>query len=192
MQASLRPIRQFAAFLAVIGGALALTACLVSENPLLDASNARGKPLKPGQYQSCPYEDGKPADDCAALDISQEGGLYRFQPLEENETPTLVRFRALGAGGFLAQMWGEDDRGYWYFYAEKAKGALQMMMIDCQSLPASHRDSLVARGDLALEDDGKTCVGKTLAGAENAAKAYRGVNAVKPDEVLVISKAPAQ
>ncbi|MEQ8750616.1 MAG: hypothetical protein RIC52_12655, partial [Amphiplicatus sp.] len=77
MPASLRPIRQFVTRFAIIAAAFALNACLVSENPLLDASNARGKPLKPGQYQSCPYEDEKPADECAPLDISREGGLYK-------------------------------------------------------------------------------------------------------------------
>lgn len=189
MPASLRPFRQFAERFSIVATALALSACLVSENPLLDASNARGKPLKPGAYQSCPYEDGNLVDGCEPLDISQDGRLYLFQPLEEGEAPTFVRFRSLGAGGYLAQMWGEDDDGYWYFYAEKAKDALQMAMIDCQSLPASLRDSLVDGDDLALEDDGKTCVAKTLAGAERAAEAYRGS---KAGEILVISKAPAQ
>ncbi len=192
MPASLRPFRQVMACFAVIITAVALSACLVSEAPLLDASNARGKPLKPGAYQSCPYEDGNPVDECAPLGISRDGRLYRFQPLEEGEEPTFVRFRSLGAGGFLAQMWGEDDGGYWYFYAEKEKGALKMAMIACANLPAPLRDGLVASGDLALEDDGKTCVAKTLAGAEGAAKAYRGEDAVKADEVLVISKAPAE
>jgi len=187
MRTSLRTGARFIVIAALLG----LSACLVSENPLLNDDNARGKPLTPGAYESCQYEEGNEGD-CVPLDISREGALYRFQPLEEDEEPTLVRFRPIGRGGFLAQMWSEDDGGYWYFYADRKQGALRMIMIDCQSLPAALRDGLVSKGDLEVEDDGKTCVAKTLSGAEKAAGAYRGADAIKPDAVMVISKAAAR
>lgn len=164
-----------------------LAGCLVSETPLLNDLNAPARPLDAGPHMSCQYENGEDGD-CLPLDVSVRGALYVFQPLEEGEDPTLARFRALSGGGFLVQMSGEEGGGYWYFYADRLKDGVRLVMIDCENLPAKLRDRLAAKGALVVEDGGRSCVAKTLAGAEQAAKAYRGRNAVAAQTFMTITK----
>lgn len=178
-----RPARVGSAFFA----AAMLAGCLVSETPLLNDLNARARPLDAGLHQSCQHEHGEQGD-CRPLDVSLRGALYVLQPLEHDEEPTLARFRAMSGGGFLAQMSGEEGGGYWYFYADRREDGVRLVMIECESLPATLRDGLARKGALALEDNGRTCVANTLAGAEAAAKAYRGRNAVVPQTFMTLSK----
>lgn len=173
--------------LAALFAAATLAGCLVSETPLLNDLNAHARPLKPGPYMSCQYENGAQGD-CLPLDVSLRGALYVLQPREADEDPTLARFRAMPGGGFLAQMSGEEGGGYWYFYAERKDGALRLTMIECEQLPPMLRDRLARKGALTVEDGGRTCVANTLAGAEAAAKAYRGGNAVVSQTFMMITK----
>lgn len=183
MRASLR--------FAVSAAALLLGACLISDQPLLDDANAVATPLEVGSYQSCQRDDEDGEPECTPLDATLVGALYRFEAVDEEE-PTLARFRAIGSGAFLAQMWGASDKDFFYFYADQKEGALRLIMIQCADLPKTLRDRLVRRGDLEVEEGGETCIAKTLKGAEAAAKAYRGPKGVSPQSVMVLTKAAPQ
>ena len=181
-------MRSFARAAVCAAVALSLSACLISDQPLLDPANAGAAPLEPGSYESCERDDDGDMDDCAPLDIAREDGVYRLQPLDDEEA-TLALFRPIGGGAFLAQMWGESDSDYFYFYADAREGALRLVMIECADLPEKLRASLSRRGALEIDDGGETCVAKTLNGAEAAARAYKGARGIAPRSVLVLTKA---
>ena len=145
--------------------ALALSGCLVSEEPLLSDANAGAAPIAPGRYQAC----GE-SDDCKALRVSVEGGVYTFEP--EAEDASLGRFRPLGRDAYLAQMWEDGDHSYFYFYAVKTKTGAKLSMVSCADVSAATRARLTKSGDLAVSGDGTTCTAKTLKGAERAARDY--------------------
>jgi hypothetical protein len=154
----------FKAFLA-IAAAVALSGCLVSEQPLLNDANAKAKPLAPGRYEACGEDE-----DCKTLKITHEGALYSLEPAGEDTT--MARFRALGGGAHVAQMWEEGDGSYFYFYVVKTKDGAKLSMVACDDVSEKTRARLVKSGDLEVSSDASTCTAKTLKGAERATRDY--------------------
>lgn len=152
-------------WLVALTAAACLSGCLVSEQPLLSDANARATPLAPGRYQACGEDN-----DCKPLTVSRDGALFSFEP--QGEDASLGRFRPLGRGAFLAQMWEDGDGSFFYFYAVKTKSGAKMSMVGCGDISEKTRASLVKSGDLSVSDDGSTCTAKTLKGAERAARDY--------------------
>ncbi|NOX95313.1 MAG: hypothetical protein GXP04_09535 [Alphaproteobacteria bacterium] len=154
----------------VIASALVLTGCLVSEDPILTASNGSATPIAPGAYIMCPLSDDADEEDCEAFTIEHDtSGLYNF--IKEDEEPTQMRFRRIGHRGFAVQL-SEDD-GYMYYYGAGNSNRFQLIMMMCSDLPEKMRARLIARGDLETEDDDfESCAVKTIKGLTNAAWAY--------------------
>ena len=152
-------------FVTVLAATACLSGCLVSEQPLLNDANAKATPLAPGRYQACGEDN-----DCKPLNVSRDGALFSFEP--QGEDASLGRFRSLGRGSFLAQMWEEGDGSFFYFYAVKIKTGVKMSMVGCGDIGEKTRASLVKSGDLSVSDDGATCTAKTLKGAERATRDY--------------------
>ncbi|MFQ5561948.1 MAG: hypothetical protein ACE5FO_00100 [Parvularculaceae bacterium] len=155
--------------------AFVLTGCLVSETPLLDASNGRARPIDPGDYQSCSYSDGELDGECSNLRVSMDDTrLYRM--VDDDKEVLLVRFRKFARSAYLAQTIGEDelddDEGYMYFLARPENGGLGMTMLLCPDLPENLKSDLVESGEMEIESDGEVCVARTLNAALAGAKAY--------------------
>ena len=167
-------IRKFAVLLA----ALALGGCLISEEPLLDANNGRGRPLVPGLFEACDYSEDDEDADCKNVMVARDAtGLYRLLPEADPEDEALlVRFKRIARGAWLAQFRGEDDDDYFYFVGVAGESKFVLTMIQCEDLPAELRDKYVARGEMEVEDDYSVCMAKTLRAAKAAAKVYIGAN----------------
>ncbi len=159
-----------------VAGASLFSGCLVSENPILDETNGRATPIKPGAYIACPLSDDADASDCDAMIVFHDaGGLYRFE--KEDEKPSLFRFRKIARRGYAVQTTEDSDDSYLYYYGQRNGKRFRLTMMMCAELPAALRDDLIANGDLASEDDDfETCVVNTLSGLTQAAKAYHRGN----------------
>jgi len=176
----------------IAAGSAALTGCLVSEEPVLDATNGAATPLDAGVYESCSLENGASEDmECAMLDVSvDEMGLYQLIDEEAEETMEW-RFHRVGRRAYAVQVGEGEDEGYAYYYARLRGERMQLTFMQCQSLPGSLRARLIKRGDLAADDDEfETCTVNTLRGLRKAAKAYHRGKA-KDEEAMVMELTPA-
>jgi len=165
-----------------------LAGCLVSEEPVLDASNGRATPLPQGAYVMC--EVGEDEDDCAPFEITHDAsGLYRFAPVDE--APAEMRFRRIGRKGYAVQ--SEEDEGYAYYYGRGDAREFRLTMMMCSDLPDGLRARLIDRGDLEPEEgDADVCAVKTRRGLTDAARAYHRGDAISDDgEELAIVFTPA-
>jgi hypothetical protein len=164
--------------------ALGLSACLTSEGPLFNSSNAKSRAFAEGAYEAC-QTSGAEAPDCQSLKVTRDrSGLYTFAIDAEGEAPTYARFKSIGRGGYAAQLWGPEDKNPFYFLVEREGDAIAMAMIVCESLPESFVEKYVARGELEKQDD-TTCLAKTAAAVVAAAKAWRQSDAAKTAEKIV-------
>ena len=152
----------------ILSGALALGGCLVSEDPVLDASNGRSAPIGPGAYVMCPV--GEEADDCQIMDVSfDKTRLYTF--VSEEEEPIEMRFRRVGRHGYGVQT--REDNSYIYYYGKGNREQFQLTMMLCADLPEMLRQDLINQGHLETEDDDfETCLLKSKRGLVAAARAY--------------------
>lgn len=170
--------------------ALALSACLVSETPLLDAQSGRGAPLGDGLYDVCQHEEGEA--DCTSMDVARDRtGLYRMVVTDDEDDITVVRFRRVGRGAWLTQMSGEEDGAYFYLYGEKRDEGFTLFLMMCAELPAAVREKYVARGEMEVEDDNFACNVKTLAAASAAARAYMKMDRAGDAPRIVYRPSPA-
>ncbi len=175
-------------------GAILLSGCLVSEEPILDEASGAATPIKPGAYIMCPLDETPDDDDCENFVVSHDAsGLYRFE--KEDEKPSLFRFRKIARRGFAVQSAEDDDDGYMYYYGRRVGKNFRLTMMMCQQLPTGLRDSLIAGGDLSSDDDDfEVCAVNTLNGLTAAAKAYhRGdiVSSEAGDKTMVLEFTPA-
>lgn len=159
---------------ATLAATLMLSACLISDTPLLTAKNARALPIDPGSYDACQTSESADGD-CKVMYVSRNAqGLYKFEISDEaEEGSTLARFRSIGANVWAAQMWESGDESYHYFVAEKSSGGFSLSMIACEELPKALRDRLAASGDMEVDADATTCRAKSVKAVTAAAKAYR-------------------
>lgn len=183
-------MRSLAMLRAGIAAAVAasLAGCLVSEDPVLDASSGRATPLPSGDYVMC-QDDGS-EDDCAPFDITHDAtGLYILTP--EDEPPAEMRFRRIGRKGYAVQ--SKEDDGYTYYYGRGDAREFRLTMMMCSDLPEVLRTRLIDRGDLQPEeDDADICTVKTRRGLTDAARAYHRGDALSDDgEELAIVFTPA-
>ena len=170
------------ALVALIIGAA--SGCLVSETPVLDASTGNASPLGPGGYISCPVDDETEDSDCENLKISHDAsGLYSV--VASGDEAMEWRFRRVARSGYAVQV--KESDGYAYYYGRMAGETLRMTFMQCPSLPADMRASLIKRGDLATEDedDFETCVVKTVRGLIKSAKAYHKGKAVDEEPLTL-------
>jgi len=167
----------------VIVGIFALTGCLVSQYPVLTASNGSATPIDPGAYVMCPIGEDSDDEDCAAFIIEHdESGLYSF--IKEDEEPIHMRLRRIGHRGFAVQL-NEDD-GYMYYYGAGNSARFRLIMMMCSDLPEKMRATLIAHGDLEAEDDDfESCAVKSLKGLTSSAWAYHRGKVVSEDNVAL-------
>ena len=157
--------------IACISG-LMLSGCLISDEPVLNASNGRATPVEPGAYQICEEdEDGEEAN-CEEFNISlDQSGLYKFDA--EDEEPTQMRFRRVGRRGYAAQLLEDDDDTYIYYYGSGDSDLFRLTMMLCADLPDRKRQRLIDKGDLQSDDENfETCRVQTLKGLTTAARIY--------------------
>lgn len=169
--------------------AFALSGCLISELPVLDASNGRAKPLNDGVYIACPISDEAGEDDCETLTVAyQDDRSYHF--LAEDEDPSVLRFRRVGRGGYAVQA-KEDTDEYAYYYGAGDASRMTLTWMMCQDLPDGVRSRLLENGDLETDsDEFEACQVKTVRGLMDAAKAYHRGQA-DSDEPITMELTPA-
>ncbi|MEM9619832.1 MAG: hypothetical protein AAF936_17905 [Pseudomonadota bacterium] len=172
---------QIRAFL-IFAGCVLLTGCLVSEEPVLDASNGRARPLGEGLHLMCPVNDE--ADECQSMTVERDAtGLYSF--VSESEAPTSMRFRRIGRHGYAAQ--SQEDDGYAYYYGAGDARRFRLIMMMCSDLQAALRMRLIERGDLETQDDNfETCIVKSRNGLTAAAKAYHRGEVENEEEIAFV------
>ena len=176
-----------AAFAALAASLLA--GCLVSDEPVLDASNGSASPLAEGAYRAC--EDNDEAGDCTNFAVTRRAdGAYALKAQDEEE-PAVLRFRRIAAKAYAVQS-AEDD-GYAYYYGAGDSGAFALTMMSCKDLPEKLRARLLEKGDLATDDsDFEVCTVNTLKGLVEAAKAYhRGKTTGDDDALIALKPAPS-
>lgn len=169
---------------------LTLSGCLVSEDPLLDASNGNATPVKPGAYVMCPVGTGDDDADCEQFSITHDDtGLYRLD--KEDEESTDMRIRRIGRRGFAVQLLEDSDDAYLYYYGAGNTQRFRLTMMLCADLPEEMRAQLIEGGDLTTDDeDFETCTVNTLKGVTASAKAYhRGE--IDSDEEIALEFTPA-
>lgn len=175
---------------ASLAAGLTLAGCLVSEEPLLDASNGNATPIRPGAYVMCPVGDEDADSECEQFSISRDDtGLYRLD--KEGEDPTDMRVRRIGRRGFAVQLLEDSDDAYLYYYGAGNSQRFRLTMMLCADLPEEMRSQLIEDGDLESDDeDFETCTVNTLKGVTAAAKSYhRGE--VQSDEEIALEFTPA-
>ena len=151
--------------------AVVLTGCIVSEEPLLDKRSGRSKPVKSGDYTSCPIRDGEVDGDCTQMKvIFGRDRQYRLEP--KDEEPNFVRFRRMGRGDYLAQVTGGEPDGYIYFLATRISDGMEWRLLDCGEIPEELRAKMIARAELEEQEYG-VCVVKKLRVAMKIARAFR-------------------
>jgi hypothetical protein len=183
-------MRRIIGHAAALAATLTLSACLISETPLLDAMNGKATPLDPGDYNACSVEEEGGEPDCKAMKVSRdETALYRFDAADEDE-PTFARFRKIGTGAWVAQLSSEDDGSYFYFLSEAHGDEFVMALIDCEDIPKAVRDRYVKRGQMEVEDDATACNAKALAAVTGSAKAFRKAAPISTRARIIYTKAP--
>ena len=171
----------------VLTGSLALAGCLVSETPILNATNGDAKPLLPGSYTICEINKEGGENNCGPHRIIYDDtGLYHFTADEDRIVE--LRFRRVGQRGYTAQVKdGEDTYLYYYAYGTQSEFFLKMMI--CDHLPERLRDKLSKRGDFIVESDEiSVCNVQTLRGLKAAAKSYHRGEASGDEEAVLIIK----
>lgn len=155
-------------------GAGMLAGCLVAEAEILTARNGGAKPLRVGDYEMCPIEEGVVVDECQSISVTlREDKAYILNSAEEDGAIEM-RFRRVGRKSYAAQQWGSGDGGYIFYFAHGDRRSMHFSMMMCAALPAELRKKLVAGGDLSLEDEEfGVCSVNSLKGLVRAAKAYR-------------------
>lgn len=148
-----------------------LGGCLVSETPVLDASNGRATPLKQGVYLSCEAGEDEPEGDCVEFSVSYDKtGGYMF--LVDDDDPVEIRFRRVGRRGYAVQE-SDADAGFVFYYALKTSQGLRLIMMQCADLPDRLRARLIQNGDMSSDDDSfETCTVHNLRAVAAAARAY--------------------
>ncbi|MGE0410056.1 MAG: hypothetical protein AB7P23_12445 [Amphiplicatus sp.] len=166
-------MRHYALTVAAVAAGLFLAGCLVSKTPLLDAKNARERPVGAGAYMACQVDADAEEPDCQRTEISiAEDGLHRFFMPEEDET-SYIRFGRLAPGALLAQAYEADDDSYYYFLAEREGEGLALTLIACSEIPRRVRAKYQKRGEMTVDEDATVCDATTLGAVKAAAKAYR-------------------
>ncbi|WDI33098.1 hypothetical protein PUV54_07800 [Hyphococcus flavus] len=174
----------------VSAGALMLAGCLVSEFPVLDASSGRAKPLKDGAYIACPVSEEASEDDCQTMTVVfQPDRSYHFIS-EEEEEPSVLRFRRVGNRGYAVQSKEEHDE-FAYYYGAGNSNRMTLTWMMCKDLPENVRTKLLENGDLESDsDDYEACEVKTVRGLTDAARAYHRGQA-ESDEPITMELTPA-
>lgn len=150
--------------------ALGAIGCLVSDDPVLDASSGRAHVFDPGAYVLCPIGEDATDDECEALAI-ERGPERSHLFLSEGDDPVSMRFRRIGRKAYAVQS-AEDD-GFFYYYGAGNSKRFTLTMLSCPALPEALRMRLIESGDLASDDESfSVCAVKSLKGLTAAAKAY--------------------
>lgn len=150
--------------------ALSLGGCLVSEGPLFDKKTARSTPIAAGDYSICTRESDGAADDCAPVRVAIEPGRLTVIYSADDDRVE-ARFARAGKG-YVGQLMSADDKDAHYYYGVKTRGVFVMKMMWCKHVPDALKESLVAKGALALESDGEFCRALSREAVTEFAAAY--------------------
>ena len=164
---------------AMLGG------CLVSETPLLDASNGNARPFNDGTYIGCSNSDDPEEDDCTTFTVKRlANGALSFINEDEPEDPGEMRFRRIARGGYVVQ--ASDDDSYIYYYGAGDPSRFVLTLMECSKLPAALREGLINSGALEIDGDSfDVCAVKNLKGLTSAAKAYHRGQVSNEDEASI-------
>jgi hypothetical protein len=168
-----------------------LSACLISETPLLDATTGKATPFAAGDYTACQVDADQTEPDCKGTAIAYDGtGRYSFVVEGEDEA-TLVRFRKVGKAGWLAQLGGadDDDDGFFYFVARETGDGFTLTMIVCEDIPKSIRNKYKARDEMEVDESASVCTASSLAAVTASAKAALGAGAPAPKAQIIYTRA---
>jgi hypothetical protein len=168
-----------------------LSACLISETPLLDATTGKATPFAAGDYTACQVDADQTEPDCKGTAITYDDtGRYSFI-VEGEDEPTFVRFRKAGQAGWLAQLGGgdDDDDGFFYFAARELSDGFTLAMIVCEDIPKSIRKKYVARGEMEVDDSASVCTASSLGAVTASAKAALAVGAPAPKAQIIYTRA---
>ncbi len=174
--------------------ALALSGCLVSETPILNAENGKARALKPGDYQMCPLSDDVTPDDCDPIRITKANDYaIHMVNLDDASDVIELRFRRIARSAYAVQQWEVGDDGYMYYYGKGNAKSFVMTLMICSDLPDRLRADLISKGDLEPEDESfDSCVVETADGLVQSAKAYHRGEAVSDEPMsLEFTQAPA-
>jgi len=179
--------------LLVSAAMVALSGCLVSENPVLDARTGRATPIAAGAYEMCPVGEKAKAGDCERFFITiDKTKLYRLEN-EGDEEPAEMRLRRVGRNGYAVQLIGENDDGYSYYYGRKDDDSFFMTLMMCSDLPEALREKLIANGGFTLDGESRDICGvKTIAALAAAAKAYHNGDAEEDEKGFQLRFAPVE
>lgn len=169
---------------------LTLGGCLVSETPILDATNGKAKPFEDGLYEICDGTEEADSADCNTFAVERDvTGAYAFTM--EDEDPAAMRFRRVARNAYAVQ--SKEDDSYAYYFGSGNSQRFRLTLMNCQHLPSMLRARLIARNDLATEhEDFEFCTVNTLKGLTAAAKAYhRGVSETEDELTMVLTPATA-
>lgn len=160
--------------------------CLVSDEPILDQKSGSAAPLAEGEYIACPVKE---PDDCARFSVVRGAdGVTAFTEIGEDadsDAPAQFRFRRVARKAYAAQ--SDEGDGYAYYFGKGDSSTFTLVMMNCKSLPAALRASLIRRGDLETESDAfEVCTVKTRAGLVAAAKAYASRAVDLADEPTIV------
>ncbi len=164
--------------------AAALSGCLVSDQPILDALNGKASPLNEGLYQVCTGSREDDSSECNVFSVTRDtSGSYTLAM--ENEAPAMMRFRRVARKAYAVQS-AEDDSYTYYFGAGDSQRFL-MTLMNCPDLPSALRARLIAKGDLSTEhDDFESCTVNTLKGLTASAKAYARGETIGDDPAVMV------
>lgn len=131
--------------------ALLVSACLVSEAPLIQSGEGAA-PLRAGDYEQYELEDGdEPEFDGRAVVVIRDGDyLIAEDPDDEG---SFMRLKQIGRGLYAAQVWEEGDDSYMYLAMRPQRGGGALFWFgDCTVLTDAERS------DLGLTMDDRECV----------------------------------
>jgi len=132
--------------------ALALSACLVSGDPLIAPEDA-DTPLRAGLYDQYELEPGAEPDFDGHMELVRRGDDYAI--LEDDEDDgSLMRLRRIGTALYAAQVWEMGDEGFMYLAVRPQDGGALFWFGDCEALGEADRERLGL-----VEDGGECAVG---------------------------------
>ena len=183
--------RALIGILAALFLASLLSACFVSDDPLLNARNAKAKALWSGGAEICQFSSRNEAAECdRSLIVQTETGSFFI--VSDDDERTELRFRKVARNGWIVQAHeAGDDDGYFYLVASRKKNEVTISMMDCDALPEKLRNEMIEADEL-ISDDAmtvKVCMPQSVNALERVGRLYLK-GEIEPEGFMVMRPAP--
>lgn len=168
-----------------------LTACFVSEDPLLNERNAKASALWSGGAEVCTVSPREETPECnrAVIAPTETGSVFL---VTEDDERTELRFRRLTRNGWLAQAnEAGDEEGYFYLVASRKNNEVRISLMDCDALPEKLRTKMIEDGEL-ISDATLTinvCSPQSLKALERVGRLYLKGD-IEPEGYMVLRPVP--